>query len=75
VAVPQSANRLLTQGFDQRPAKIIDRLSVGSQPEASATAILVPAEREISTMRPYITATSMALGLLAVWATLVQFVA
>jgi len=50
-------------------------MSASSQREAPALAILAPTETGVSPMRPYITATSMALGLLAVWAALVQFVA
>jgi hypothetical protein len=41
----------------------------------SAAAILAQSGQEHDTMRPYITATGMALGLVAVWAALVPFVA
>jgi hypothetical protein len=51
-------------------------LSSRSQRGQRRTRILGSNETEIkeSAMRPYITATGMAFGLLAVWATLVQFV-
>jgi hypothetical protein len=54
----------------QKPTCLFDR----SQRHLLAVAILVEAKRR-GPMRAYVTAAGMALGLVAVWAALVPFVA